>query len=252
MGGAVLTAGASLAGGLAGDLEVVSAVDAPGAPLVGEEIAPGVRVTSDLAAGIAAADVYIDFTTPTATAAAAAHATALRKAAVVGTTGLDAAARDALAALAEVAPVVVAANFSLGVNVVLGLVAKAARALPGWDAEIVELHHRNKRDAPSGTAIAIGRAIADARALDYDRVKRHARDGDVGARPDQELGVVAVRGGDVIGEHTAFFFGDRERVEISHRATDRSIFAIGAVRAAQWVATQPPGRYDMLDVLGLR
>ncbi|MCA9677477.1 MAG: 4-hydroxy-tetrahydrodipicolinate reductase, partial [Myxococcales bacterium] len=177
---------------------------------------------------------------------------ASRTAAVIGTTGLDAAARAAIDELAAVAPVVVAANFSLGVNLVLGLCRQAARALgPTWDTEIVELHHRAKRDAPSGTAIAMGRAIAAGVGADFDRVHCYARAGEVGARPDGEIGVVAVRGGDVVGEHTAYFFGPHERVEISHRATDRGIFAAGAVRAAAWVVTQPPGRYDMLDVLGL-
>lgn len=247
---------ALLAAARAGGVVVASAVDRPGAPGVGAAVSPDlpdVRVGDDLAAGLAAADVYVDFTTPAGTVAAAIAATGLRRAAVIGTTGLDAAADDALAALAQVAPVVVAANFSLGVNVVLGLVQRAARALgPSWDAEIVELHHRAKRDAPSGTAIAIGRAIADGLGVDYDRARRYARDGDVGPRTPGELGVLAVRGGDVIGEHTAYFFGQHERVEISHRATDRSIFAVGALRAAAWAATQPPGRYDMLDVLGLR
>ena len=139
-------------------------------------------------------------------------------------------------------------------NVVLGLIERAARALgPGWDAEIVEIHHRAKRDAPSGTAIAMGRAIAA-------RPRRRLRGGRAatpatarsGPRPDGEIGVVAVRGGDVIGEHTAYFFGTHERVEVSHRATAASIFACGALRAAAWVVGQPPGRYDMLDVLGLR
>lgn len=248
MGRAVIDAAAGQAG-----LTIASAVDREGASVVGVEVTRGVVATSDLAAGLSAADVYVDFTAPSATIAAARTATSLRTPAVIGTTGLDDAAGDAIAALAEVAPVVVAANFSLGVNVVLGLVRRAARALgPTWDTEIVELHHRAKRDAPSGTAIAIGRAIADGLGVDYDRARRYAREGEVGARPDGEIGVVAVRGGDVIGEHTAYFFGRHERVEISHRATDRSIFAIGALRAAAWAATRPPGRYDMLDVLDLR
>ena len=135
----------------------------------------------------------------------------------------------------------------------LGLVRQAARALgPEWDAEVVETHHRAKRDAPSGTALMIARAIAAGHGSDYDQVKRHARDGDVGARPRGEIGVSAVRGGDVVGEHTAYFFGAAERLEISHRATSRAIFALGALRAAGWVRDQPPGRYDMLAVLGLQ
>jgi len=153
--------------------------------------------------------------------------------------------------LATRAPVIVSANFSLGVNLVLGLVTRAARALgPEWDAEVVETHHKAKRDAPSGTALAIARAIAAGHGADYDAVKRHARDGDIGPRPAGEIGVASVRGGDVVGEHVAYFFGAAERIEIAHRATSRSIFAVGALRAATWIVGKPPGRYTMLDVLG--
>ncbi len=206
----------------------------------------------DLAAGFAQADVYIDFTTPASTRAAADRARASMLPAVIGTTGLDAEATAAIDALAAVAPVVVAANFSLGVNLVLGLVKTAARILgPDWDAEVIETHHHHKRDAPSGTALAIARAIAAGHGVEYDAVKRHTRDGDVGPRPRGEIGVSTVRGGDVVGEHLATFFGEGERLEIGHRATSRTIFATGALRAAAWVVGRAPGRYDMLDVLGL-
>jgi 4-hydroxy-tetrahydrodipicolinate reductase len=215
-------------------------------------VAAAVDVGDDLGAGLDACDVYIDFTTPAATRAAAIAATPRRRAAVIGTTGLSSADDEAIAALVQVAPVVVAANFSLGVNLILGLARSAARVLGDeWDAEVVEIHHRAKRDAPSGTALAIARAIAAGRGVDYDRVKKHARDGDIGARPRGEIGVSSVRGGDVVGEHVATFFGAAERVELAHRATSRAIFAAGALRAAAWVVGQPPGRYDMLDVLGL-
>jgi 4-hydroxy-tetrahydrodipicolinate reductase len=229
---------------------ITGAVDRPDAPGLGAEVAPGVVATTDLEAGLAACDVYIDFTSPDATRAAARAAIARKRAAVIGTTGaLD---QGALAELALVAPIVVAANFSLGVNLVLGLVRQAARALEDWDAEVVETHHNKKRDAPSGTALMIARAIAAGRGVDYDRVKRHTRDGDVGPRPHGEIGVATVRGGDVVGEHVATLFGAGERVEIGHRATSRTIFAAGALRAAAWVVGKPPGRYDMLDVLGLK
>src|SRR5262249_27937806 len=172
--------------------------------------------------------------------------------AVIGTTGLAVADEAAIDELTRVAPVVLAANFSLGVNLVLGLVRQAARALgPEWDAEVVETHHRAKRDAPSGTALAIARSIAAGHGSDYDQVKRHTRDGEVGARPRGEIGVATLRGGDVVGEHVAYFFGQAERIEIAHRATSRVIFAAGALRAAAWVVGKPPGRYTMLDVLGL-
>jgi 4-hydroxy-tetrahydrodipicolinate reductase len=233
------------------DVKIAAAVDRPDAPKLGAEIA-GVTSTADLATGFDASDVYVDFTTPASTRAAAVAARARKRAAVIGTTGLSADDEAAVNALAEVAPIVVAANFSLGVNLVLGLVRTAARVLgTEWDAEVVEAHHRAKRDAPSGTALMIARAIAAGHGSDYDAVKRHARDGEIGPRPRGEIGVSTVRGGDVVGEHTAFFFGPAERIEIAHRASSRQIFAAGALRAAAWVADKPPGRYDMLAVLGL-
>jgi 4-hydroxy-tetrahydrodipicolinate reductase len=214
-------------------------------------VASTVDIGDDITAGLAAAQVYVDFTAPDATRAVAKAALARKTPAVIGTTGLGADHEQAIAELARVAPVVVAANFSLGVNLVLGLVRQAAKILgPEWDAEVVETHHKAKRDAPSGTALAIARAIAAGHGVDYDSVKRHARDGDVGARPRGEIGVASVRGGDVIGEHVAYFFGAAERIEIAHRATSRTIFAAGALKAAAWVVGKPPGRYDMLDVLG--
>ncbi|HUJ57157.1 MAG TPA: 4-hydroxy-tetrahydrodipicolinate reductase [Kofleriaceae bacterium] len=233
------------------ELTVAAAIDHPDAGGLGAAVAPEVITSADLGSGLDRSDVYIDFTTPASTRAAAIAATPRRRAAVIGTTGLGRADDEAIAALCQVAPVVVAANFSLGVNLVLGLARAAARALgPEWDAEVVEIHHRAKRDAPSGTALAIARAIAAGRGADYDRVKRHARDGEIGPRPRGEIGVQSVRGGDVVGEHVAYFFGQGERIELAHRATSRAIFATGALRAAAWVVGKPPGRYDMLDVLG--
>jgi 4-hydroxy-tetrahydrodipicolinate reductase len=205
-------------------------------------IASAIDRDDDMAAALGRCDVYVDFTTPAATKQAAEVAARLRKAAAIA---------RSCSADKPVVPIVVAANFSLGVNLVLGLVRQAARVLgPEWDAEVVETHHKAKRDAPSGTALAIARAIAAGHGVDYDTVKRHTRDGDVGPRSRGEIGVSSVRGGDVIGEHVAYFFGAGERVEIAHRATSRTIFAAGALRAAAWVAGKPPGRYDMLDVLG--
>jgi 4-hydroxy-tetrahydrodipicolinate reductase len=232
-------------------LTIKAAVDRAGAPNLGAEVLPNVVATTELAAALAACDVYIDFTTPAGTRAAANAARASKCAAVIGTTGLTEAENTAIAQLVEVAPVVIAANFSLGVNLLLGLVKQAAQILgPEWDAEVVETHHNNKRDAPSGTALMIARAIAAGRGVDYDTVKRHTRDGDIGPRPRGEIGVSTVRGGDVVGEHTATFYGAAERIEIGRRATSRAIFAAGALRAAAWVVGKPPGRYDMLDVLG--
>ena len=205
----------------------------------------------DVAVALAGCDVYIDFSTPDATTRAARAALGTKRAAVIGTTGLTADANVAIADLSRVAPVIVAANLSLGVNLMLGLVRQAAKALGDWDAEVVETHHNKKRDAPSGTALAIAKAIAAGRGVEYDAVKRHTRDGEIGARPHGEIGVATLRGGDVVGEHVACFFGEGERIEIAHRATSRSIFATGALVAAAWLVGKPPGRYTMLDVLGL-
>lgn len=235
------------------DVRIAAAVDKADAPGLGHPVAGGVVVGHELRAGLVATEVYIDFTTPAATVAAAHLATELAKPAVIGTTGLSAADEVALAQLAKLAPIVVASNFSLGVNLLVGLVGKAAQILgPSWDAEIVETHHRAKRDAPSGTALTLAQAVAAGHGSSYEAVHCHGRDGDVGPRPLGQIGVHAVRGGDVVGEHTISLFGAGERLELSHRATSRTIFAAGALRAAAWVKDQPPGRYDMLDVLGLR
>jgi 4-hydroxy-tetrahydrodipicolinate reductase len=235
------------------DVRISAAIDHMDAPGLGVAVVPGVVASSDLAAALDVSDVYVDFSTPASTRTTAMAARMRKCAAVIGTTGLGKDDEAAVEALAEVAPIVVAANFSLGVNLMLGLVRTAARALgTEWDAEVVESHHRAKRDAPSGTALMIARAIAAGHGSDYDEVKRHTRDGEVGARPRGEIGVSTVRGGDVVGEHTAYFFGPAERIEITHRASSRAIFAAGALRAAAWVVGKPPGRYDMLDVLGLQ
>jgi 4-hydroxy-tetrahydrodipicolinate reductase len=233
------------------DVNVAAVVDHADSPLIGTKVA-GTNVTTDVAAAMSGSDVYIDFSTPAATAAAARAAAEHRVGAVVGTTGLDDAANQALDALAEVAPVLVAANFSLGVNLMLSLAESAARALgPDFDLEVVELHHTKKRDAPSGTAIAVADSMARGRNKALADVARYSREGDVGPRTADEIGVVAVRGGDIIGEHTAYFIGQRERIEITHRAATRSIFADGALRAATWLSGKPAGRYTMRDVLGL-
>jgi 4-hydroxy-tetrahydrodipicolinate reductase len=234
------------------ELSLSAASEREGHANVGQELAPGVRITDDLETALAAADVYVDFTVPAATVRALEIAARRGVAAVVGTTGLDADGQAALARAAEKIPIVYSANFSLGVNLLLGMVEQAARALgPDFDLEVVEIHHKMKRDAPSGTAIAIADALARGRDRKLDDVKRYAREGEIGARPPGEIGVMTLRGGDVVGEHTAYFLGPAERVELTHRATSREIFARGAVRAAAWVVGKPPGIYSMRDVLGL-
>ncbi|HKA88758.1 MAG TPA: 4-hydroxy-tetrahydrodipicolinate reductase [Haliangiales bacterium] len=229
-----------------------AAVERKGHAAVGTEAEPGVTIGDDFARALHGADVYIDFTAPEATGTLVAQAAARRVAAVIGTTGLSPEARTAIFHAAADIPVVVAPNFSLGVNLLLGLAEEAARALgPEYDVEVVEIHHRHKRDAPSGTAIALAEALARGRDADLAQVKRFSREGDVGARADGEIGVQAVRGGDVVGEHTVLFLGPAERIELAHRAGSRLIFARGAVRAAAWVAGKPAGVYSMKDVLGL-
>lgn len=171
---------------------------------------------------------------------------------VVGTTGLDSKQKMLLDEVSESCPVLVAANFSIGVNLLLALAERAAGVLgPGYDIEIQEMHHRHKEDAPSGTALALGEAVARGRGLDLARVRSDGRSGRPGARPENEIGFHALRGGDVIGDHTVFFIGERERVELTHRASDRSLFADGALRAAAWLSGKSPGRYTMADVLEL-
>ncbi|HEX6065976.1 MAG TPA: 4-hydroxy-tetrahydrodipicolinate reductase, partial [Longimicrobiales bacterium] len=175
------------------------------------------------------------------------------KALVVGTTGLTQEVNARLDAAAKTSPVLVAANFSVGVNLLLGLVEAAARVLAAeqYDVEIVEAHHSRKVDAPSGTALALGQAIAKARGVELDKIRKDSRSGQVGARSRGEIGFHAMRGGDIVGEHRVHFIGGHERIEIAHSAQDRGLFAEGALRAAGWIAGKPPGRYSMKDVLGL-
>ncbi len=231
---------------------VVSAVDRSGAAAVGSQVlGSSIQIGDSLQTALAPAQVYIDFTSPEATAEAAYAAIEHKTAAVVGTTGLDEATQIALDNLAKVAPVFVAANFSPGVALLLHLAEIAASALgANYDLEVVEMHHRNKIDAPSGTALALGQALATGRGLDFQKARTSSRDGQVGPRSQDEIGMFAVRGGDIIGEHTALLVGDDERIEIAHKAQKRSVFAAGALRAAAWVANQPPGRYTMSDLLG--
>ncbi len=218
------------------------------APLQDQEI----LITQDPAQALAEVDIYVDFSTPDLSAELATLATRTQTAAVVGTTGLHTHANQALAQLATCAPVLTAANFSPGIALLLHLARQSAEALgTGFDLEIVELHHRNKVDSPSGTALALGEAMAQGRGIDFSTSKKTAREGQVGPRADEEIGLVAVRGGDIVGEHTAFFIGAEERIEITHRAQKRSVFANGALRAAAWTFGKSPGQYQMTDVLGV-
>jgi 4-hydroxy-tetrahydrodipicolinate reductase len=241
------------------DLRVAGAVETPGHRAVGRDAgevagtpALGIRVGDDLAAVCAREHVVIDFTVPAATVAHARIAAERGAGLVVGTTGLDAVQDRELRALAARTRAVIAANYSAGVAVLGELVAAAARLLDrSFEAEIVELHHHGKTDAPSGTALALGRLVAAARSLDFGTAAVLGREGQVGARRPDDIGIAALRGGDVVGDHTVIFAGLGERLELTHRAQSRECLARGALRAARWVAGRPAGVYSMRDVLGL-
>jgi 4-hydroxy-tetrahydrodipicolinate reductase len=215
-------------------------------------IAAETDVGDDLRAAMARADVVIDFSSPAATPEIVRHALELGKPVVIGTTGHEAAERKRLLASAGGVPCVWAGNFSVGVNLLFALTRRASAVLGSdYDAEVVEMHHRFKKDAPSGTAARLLEIILEERKLSVEAL-RHGREGLTGERKPTEVGVHALRGGDVVGDHTVIFAALGERVELSHRASDRSIFARGAVRAAQWVVDRPAGVYDMQDVLALK
>jgi 4-hydroxy-tetrahydrodipicolinate reductase len=235
----------------AAGMKVVCAVGAGGEGRDAGELAGigaiGVEVVDDPSAlSGSGAQVLIDFSAPPALAAAAPICAVAGIAVVSGTTGLDAAATRALDEAAARCAVLWEPNMSVGVHVLASLVAKAMTALgPAFDVEIVEVHHRAKVDAPSGTAIRLGDVVKKATSGRYV----HGREGRPGARGADEIGMHAVRGGDVVGDHTVFFFGDGERIELTHRASSRDLFAHGAVRAAGWLAGKPSGRYQLADML---
>jgi 4-hydroxy-tetrahydrodipicolinate reductase len=209
-------------------------------------------VGDDIGAALRGCDVVVDFSSHAATKALLELAIAQRKAIVIGTTGHGTEEKAQLLTLAAKVPCVWAGNFSVGVNLLFALTRRAASVLGAdYDAEVVEMHHRFKKDAPSGTAARLLEIILEERKLSEDAL-RHGRKGITGARTPTEVGIHALRGGDVIGDHTVMFAALGERVELTHKASDRAIFARGALRAAQWVVTQKPGVYDMQDVLGLK
>ena len=238
---------------------LVGALERPGHDWIGRDLgeamggAPiGVIVSDDPVGTIARAQAVIDFTSPAATVAFAELTAQARAVHVIGTTGLSPDDLGKIAAAARHAPIIRAGNMSLGVNLLLGLPRRVAAALgPDWDIEIVEAHHRMKVDAPSGTALMLGEAAAEGRGATLDDLRTPAREGMTGARIPGSIGFAAIRGGDVVGEHDVIFAGPGERVVLRHLATDRAIFARGALRAALWGQDKGPGEYDMADVLGL-
>ncbi len=237
--------------GLTEGCSLVSAFEGPGSKAVGSETA-GIKIGSDAAAAIGAAQVVIDFTVPAATVAHAKIAADKGVAMVIGTTGLDPQQTAAIHEAAKKVPIMWAANMALGVNVLMALVEKTAALLdPAYDIEVLEMHHRHKIDAPSGTALALGHSAAAGRKVELEKVWRKSRDGHTGARPAGEIGFATLRGGEEVGVHTVFFAAAGERLELSHRSFSREGYATGAVRAAQWLAGKKPGLYNMKDVLGL-
>jgi 4-hydroxy-tetrahydrodipicolinate reductase len=232
---------------------LAAALEGPGHPRLGEELAPGVRVTDDPVAALARSDVAIAFAPPAAALELLRAAADRGVPCAVGTTGFAAAERAEIEKLAQRTPVVLAPNFSVAVNVLLHLTRSAAALLgPGFDVEIVELHHSAKVDAPSGTALALAAAAAEGQAGDRPAQSVLAREGHTGPRPPQAIGIQALRGGDSPGEHTVYFVGAGERLELVHRASTRDHFARGALRAALWLRGRRPGLYGMEQVLGLR
>ena len=242
------------------EIEVIAAFDREGAAAIGKDAgilagieALGVTIGDDAEAALATADAIVDFTAPAASVALAKLAAKRGLIHIIGTTGCSAEDDEAIAAAAKAgARIVKSGNFSLGVNLLASLVRQAAHALPDWDVEIVEMHHNKKVDAPSGTALLLGKAAAAGRNIDLAAHSARGRDGHTGARKAGEIGFASIRGGNVVGDHTVMFVGPTERIELVHRAEDRSLFAQGAVRAALWARTQKPGLYDMDDVLGLK
>jgi 4-hydroxy-tetrahydrodipicolinate reductase len=242
----------------AAGIVVVGGTERRGSPALGQDLGAlagaeplGISVTDDPSLLFDAADVVVDFTNPTATVQHAQMAAKTGCALVIGTTGFDSDQLTSLVRAAQRAPIVLAANMSLGVNLLQQVVEEVARILdPEWDIEIIEMHHKHKVDAPSGTALSLGEAAARGRGQSLRRIARRVRDGQVGPRVKGEIGFATLRGGDVVGDHTVIFAAEGERVEITHRAASREIFARGALKSVLWAAGKRPGLYSMRDVLG--
>jgi 4-hydroxy-tetrahydrodipicolinate reductase len=217
------------------------------------QVVGGIDLGDDPGSAIPKADVVIDFSFHQATPEFAEICAKHRKAIIIGTTGHSDAEKKRILACASQIPMVIASNYSTGVNTLFWLTRKAAEILgPGFDLEVIEMHHRMKKDAPSGTAVTLAEILAQARKQQLSKVVRHGREGITGERTDTEIGMHSLRGGDVVGDHTVIFATSGERLELTHKASSRDTFANGALRAALWVVQQKPGCYDMQDVLGLK
>jgi 4-hydroxy-tetrahydrodipicolinate reductase len=240
-------------------IEVVGATEIDGHPSIGKDVGEiigtpkiGVLISDNLDNAASRADVVVDFTNPNATLDAASYASSKAKPMVIGTTGFSGEEKIRLEELANRFACVISPNMSVGVNVMFEITRNLAELLGNeFDIEVMEAHHRHKKDSPSGTAIRLGEIIAESTGRDFDEVARFERYGHVGERGLNEIGIQAIRGGDIIGEHCVWFCGDGERIELIHRATNRDNFARGAIRALRWVIGKPPGVYTMRNVLGL-
>jgi 4-hydroxy-tetrahydrodipicolinate reductase len=241
-------------------VELSGALERPGHPAIGQDAAllagcgkQGILISDNLNNVVAASNVLIDFTSPKVSLKNLEVCALKKKAIVIGSTGFTPEERALATELARDIPVVLAPNMSVGVNVCFKILKDIAKTLgDDFDVEVVELHHKLKKDAPSGTAVRMGEVVAEALGRDYNQVARCCREGIIGERTKEEIGMQTVRGGDIIGEHTVYFIGMGERIELTHRAMTRDMFSRGSVRAAKWVVSQKPGLYDMQDVLGLR
>jgi 4-hydroxy-tetrahydrodipicolinate reductase len=239
LGAAIVSPNSSLVGADAGELAGVGKL--------------GIILNNSIAAAADDFDVLIDFTNPELTLANLAECVRLNKAMVVGTTGLSSEQKQALSDQAQYTPVVFAPNMSVGINLLLDILHRAASVLQdGYDVEIIETHHRHKVDAPSGTALRLGEVVADAMGRNLEECAVYGRKGITGPRPANEIGFETIRAGDVVGDHTVLFASEGERIEITHKASSRMTFATGAVRACAWLQGKPCGLYDMQDVLGLK
>jgi len=234
------------------DIELVGAIEARGHKALGTQVTPEVKVTDNLEKIIGKTDVVIDFTNAQASLDTLEIASKFRKAMVIGTTGHREEEKKLVREKARTIPILMAPNMSLGVNLLFRLVEDVARVLKGYDVEIIEAHHNLKKDAPSGTAAKLAENIAQTLNLDFKEVGVYGRKGIIGPRKSEEIGLHAVRAGDIVGDHTVIFGGTGERLELTHRAHSRDCFARGAVEAAKWIVRQAPGFYDMQDLLGLK
>ncbi len=237
---------------LAGDCQLVGALDVAGVPGLGREVAPGTFISSDWMAALSKAQTLIDFTRPEGTIKALSACRNAGVNLVIGTTGFSDAEKEQIRAAAADIAIVMAPNMSVGVNVTLKLLELAAKAMAtGYDIEIIEAHHRHKVDAPSGTAIKMGEVIAQAQGRTLADCAVYAREGVTSERDPSSIGFATIRGGDIVGDHTVMFAGTGERIEISHRSSSRTNYAGGSLRAVRFLAGRQSGLFDMFDVLGL-